>query len=212
MEKATQFRQTDVLLIVGQRGSGKTILGKYLTRSFANKMRTFIFDPMAEFQIGYGKVVYNLSEINLEEDKHIVYNPIKNDSIDEIELYDQICKFVWEKMPNTLFVTDELHNYESKALTRYYRKLITQGRHRNIGMIGISQRYALLNQTTITQSSHIFIFRLIGRDIEVSRQYFGAEIEPLLRNLQEYHFIHFDTRKQGYELKKPISSEIAKNL
>ena len=146
------LKSTDVQVIFGKRGSGKTILGKYLVSKYK---RMFIYDCLGEFA-QFGKVVTNLDQINLDEDNCVVFNPVETE--DSQDTHDMCALFVWQYMPNCLFVSDELHMYQGNSLSPAFKRLITQGRHRGIGMLGISQRYANLNQTIITQSSHVFMF------------------------------------------------------
>ena len=200
-----KLKNTDVICIYGQRGSGKSIMAKYLLLKFP---KYIVFDPLGEYS-RFGKVVFSLEEIN-PEDERIIFNP--RDTPNNEETHDLVSKYVWDNLPNYCFLTDEIHMYQSKALTTNFKKVITQGRHRGIGMICVSQRFANVNQTITTQASHLFLFRLFGRDIETAKTYFGSDIEDLLRQLEEYHYIYWNTKQNNFLPCKPIDKYIASRL
>lgn len=201
-----KIKDTDVITIFGQRGSGKSVMAKYLLQNYP---RFFVYDPLNEY--GHlGKVVTDLDQIDLENDKRIIFNPIKKN--DDLEMHDIISGFVWEYMPNTLFATDEMQMYQSTKLTPNFKKVITQGRHKGIGVLAISQRFANLNQTILTQSHHVFIYSLFGRDIESAKSYFGKKIEESINSLPEYAFIYWNTKSRNWTVSKPLSSEIVSKV
>lgn len=205
-----KFKSSDVITIWGQRGSGKTVMGKYV---LLNWKKWLIYDAVGEFSQKpekYGKVVYDLSEIDLENDKKIIFNPL-NTPNDE-QTHDEVAKFVWEHFQNSLFVTDEIHEYQYRKLTKYFKKIITQGRHFNIGVMGISQRYANVNPTITTQSQHLFVFRMFGRDEEVTKQFFGKKLDERFTNMPEHHFVYYNTGKTDVQFMKPLPEAIVKTL
>jgi len=197
---------TDVISIFGQRGSGKTIMAKYLLSKYP---KYFIYDSLGEYS-KFGRVVFDLDDIDREQDEKIVFNPIYTDN--NQETHDKVSQYIWDYLPHYLFVTDEMHIYQNKNLSKNFMKMITQGRHHGNALMSITQRFANVNQTITTQSNKLFVFNLFGRDIETARGYFGKEISEKIKKLKKYSYLYWDTSNADFSINKPLPTKIVKKL
>lgn len=179
------MKSSDVILIFGQRRSGKTTLAKNILKNSDN-LNLAIFDTLGEFK-DFGVNYYELEKIDWKV-KNIIYNPVYQGATKEN--FDLFAKRVWEN-GNRFLVVDELHNYATTfIITEYFMKIATQGAHRNVGLLGISQRLALLNCSVKTQGTHFFVFRLIGIDIREVVNWIPAEKEQVL-NLNPFEYLYW---------------------
>ncbi|GAF68885.1 unnamed protein product, partial [marine sediment metagenome] len=125
-----------IKLIFGKRGSGKSYLAKKLILA---EPRVFIFDTIGEYTDG---VVFDNYEKLLAfwQDHYrgnfrLIYRPLKPDR--EI---DWICKLVFA-LGDVCFVVEEIDCYcTAYDISDNFAHVIQRGRHKNISLIGITQR------------------------------------------------------------------------
>jgi len=135
--------------ICGQKGTGKsTWERKVLLPKFR---RLVVFDPNDEF------TEFPLWKRGSNEPK-VRYVP-ETDSPQELEM---VAKGVWESWNCLLLVSEaELYLPEGYPLRKvpHVFKIITRGRHRNIGLWADTRRIACLSKTVFGLSEHQIIYR-----------------------------------------------------
>jgi len=158
------LRSFDGITVAGQKGCGKTYLIQYLLPLY---QRVFVFDPTEEFA-DYPR-----------------YIP-KSDSPLELE---RIAKAVWNNGNCVLVVSEaELSLPVNRSLPPSIFKIVTRGRHRNIGMIADTRRIANLNKTVFSLSEWCFIFRHFSpNDIDYLNKFLPRDAKEL-RNLEDRYF------------------------
>lgn len=152
--------------IVGRTQSGKTYFSKYLADRFDGPV--LFINPQKEKLQGYIKTNYE-NDINdiyreLRKKSKINYIPSVDDETAAKELKFLVDYLFQKKLPKfdpVLLVIDETHifsnNKESKSTLR---KIANRGLSYGINALFISQRFANVEYTTVTQSEQHFIFKI----------------------------------------------------
>jgi len=190
-----------ITLIFGKRGSGKSYLAIKLIE---NEPRLVVFDTMGEYEIGvcFGTEEY---ERYLEFWRRVyrtqfrmIYRPIKPDM--EIE---RICELVYS-LGNCCFLVEEIDCYcTAYQISDTFAAIVQRGRHKNITLIGITQRPYGIHRLLTSQAKEIYVFNTNEpRDREYLRTLLGQEIEPKLDALKQYEYVHWQDGKEGLEIGK----------
>jgi len=190
-----------VSLIFGKRGSGKSYLCKKL---IDREPRLLIYDTMGEYTQGvvFGKEHW---ETGLDfwlkhyrQNFRLIYRPLVPDA--EIE---PIAELVFE-CGNICFVVEEIECYcSSFQISEKFAAIVQRGRHKNITLIGISQRPYGINRLLTSQAEEIYVFNTNEpRDRDYLRSLLGQEIEPKLDQLQQYEHIYWQDGQDQLEIRK----------
>lgn len=119
----------------------------------------------------------------------IVYQPV--DPLNEFSL---ICDLVYSS-GDLLFVIEEIDTFlsiNSKGNDFNFLNIIQRGRHRNIDVIGITQRPYSIPAILRSQAKIIYSFRQFeNRDIEWLRQVFSEQAERA-RDLKQFHYLKYE--------------------
>ena len=173
-----------ITLIFGKRGSGKSWLAKKLIE---NEPRLVVFDTMSEYKNGVIFVSEKYDEC-LEFWRKVyrgryrlIYRPIKPDA--EI---GRICDLVYA-VGNCCFLVEEIDCYcTAYQISDTFAAIIQRGRHKDIKLIGITQRPYGINRLLTSQAKEIYVFNTNEpRDREYLRTLLGQEIEPKLDALKQ---------------------------
>jgi DNA helicase HerA-like ATPase len=167
-----KLRSFDSITVCGMKGTGKTWLEKY--GLLPHYETVFVFDTNGEFP------------------EYPSYEP-ETDSPREL---DKVAKVIWEKRNCLLLVSEaELYLPVNGTLPPNVFKIITRGRHRNVGLIADTRRIANLNKTVFGLSEHAFIFRHFSpTDLEYLSKFIPQDVRQLA-SLPDYHFWHYSRGK-----------------
>lgn len=126
-------------------------------------------------------------------------------------------EYAW-KHGGWTFVVDELLYAERLGLRDSIERLLTQGRSKSISTVVGMQRPAWTTRFAISQSTHLFTFRLEGRDIKTVADATTPRIVDVIGNLSGYDFAYFNrrdrtvavgnARKLGTIFQKPTPSPL----
>ncbi len=177
-----------IILIFGKRGSGKSYLANKLIEP---ERRLFVFDTLSEYNQG---VLFGTEEKDqclefwrrvYQKQFRLIYRPINPES--EI---DEICDLIFV-LGNVTFLVEEIDCYCSAyKISPTFAQIIQRGRHKNITLIGITQRPYGIHRLLTSQAKEIYIFNTNEpRDREYLRTLLGQEIEPKLDALEQYQYI-----------------------
>lgn len=190
-----------IILIFGKRGSGKSYLANKLIE---NESRLVVFDTMSEYENG---VVFGTEDYDrflefwkqlYRKQFRIVYRPIIPDAEAEY-----ICDLVYA-LGNCCFLVEEIDCYcTSCQISDSFAAIVQRGRHKNLTLIGITQRPYGINRLLTSQAKEIYVFNTNEpRDREYLRTLLGQEIEPKLDALKQYEYVHWQDGKEGLEIGK----------
>lgn len=100
---------------------------------------------------------------------------------------------VWRQGGWTV-VIDELWYVSRLGLGHMVERLLTQGRSKNISVIIGMQRPVEVTRFAISQATHLFSFRLEGRDIKTVKDATTPRIVPVLETLDGHDFAYYNRR------------------
>jgi len=193
------------IIIVGKKSSGKTYLANHILRAFTN-VSIIVYDFQWSFHDSRAVVVHNITEVFKVFDagqKHVIFQPYDKSET----AFVQYCEGIFERF-NCVALIDEAHVHVSKMKTlKAYNNLILTVRTRGISVISISSRPANLPNNALTNSRHIFAFKLnLESDIKFLQSWLGDQAWELLpkeqrkKNIEmdelpEHSFYYRDTEK-----------------
>jgi len=212
----SNMRTTDVLLVSGKRGTGKTFFVKwYIKEHLLGRVSVFIYDPLWQYG-DLGEVVHDLNEANskqgvMKSNKALVYQPSPED--DNLDVFDDVAGWVLQRK-NIVLVGEEINEYMTpNMITPQFRALVRRGRNYGIGIFAVTHRPAYLSLNFLNMIDHWFIFQQdLKRDLERLYEYMeraNPEIdEDFIAGLPDRHFIHYfrdrDTGKAKAVPMKPV--------
>jgi len=177
-----------VIIVIGKRGSGKS----YLTRKLIEReRRLLVFDTMSEYLEG---VVFDAEEIErfrafwkqtYRRQFRLIYRPL----VPEREI-EEIAELVF-LLGNMTFVVEEVDCYCTPyQISDAFAHIIQRGRHKNITLIGITQRPYGIHRLLTSQAKELYIFSTSEpRDRDYLKSLLGQEIEPMLDALEQYQYV-----------------------
>jgi len=182
-----------IRLVIGKRGSGKSVLTKYLIR---NDRRLVVYDIMSEYVEG---VVFDSGDIGeglemrefwrhvYRRSFRIIYRPL---SVKFEILWLATAVF---SLGDLTFVIEEIDAVCTPFdIPEPMQAIIQRGRHKNIELIGVTPAPFGIHRDLTRQAKDIFIFRTSEpRDIHYLRQLLGERIEPKLAALEQYEFVQW---------------------
>lgn len=198
---------TDITAIFGQRGSGKTDMGKALSRLYR---RLFVIDVVKDWDRKKDGLELVTDDFEVAADflEEKIGSPewracfrfsVDTSSDHQKKVFNAILRTLYMRGEitgeNVCLLIEEVHMYCSPStIEEWLFKVITLGRHANIPMIMSSQRPAQVHKSITSAASHKFIGQLDdARDLK----YFGeisAELPAEIQGLKKYDFIY---RAQG---------------
>lgn len=199
------MKTTDIVIIIGRKGSGKSYLIKHL---FLPQFSSYVIDDhvMERTRNEYADFGYRaryLSEI-VSKPRVNFYDYQKDDS--SFEKIWNAVKLHANRWGDTLFVIDEAHiHFSKKSLPVAQKEVLHENRHYGTGIILASQRIYDINPIAYKQADYIILFYTREpREIEFIRKYISSEVAETVKTLKQYYFVLFDVNNQKVRVHKPI--------
>lgn len=193
----TQFpitwRQGEHVAIIGDTGTGKTFLFSRLVqyRSHVVVFKTKRDDTWREFQ-GFRRVKDARAMDEHYASKLIVDPPYDKQG----EVGADILERSWRQGGWTVGI-DELWYTERLHLRAYIERLLTQGRSEHLTALLGMQRPVFVSRFALSQCTHVFSFRVEGRDTKVIRDAFSDRMVPYIdadspTAIKGHDFVYFN--------------------
>ena len=191
-----------VILILGQRGSGKSYLAGEMLACYS---RYLIYDTLGEYSRGV--IFLSLAELKAFWGKtysgnfRLIYQPVN-----PIEDFDEVCDLVYE-LGDMMFLVEEIDTFcSSQTISTSFANIIQRGRHKDITLIGVSQRPYGINRLITSQAKEIYSFlHREPRDVDYLKFFIGSEAERV-RSLPRYHYLLWQGGK-GIIIRKGLNGE-----
>jgi len=190
-----------ITLIFGKRGTGKSYLANKLILS---ERRLLIYDTLSEYEAG---VIFDTEHAEQFKEfwRHVyrrnfrlVYRPLNPEQ--EI---DEIAELVFA-LGDMTFLVEEVDCYcTSYQISDAFAHIIQRGRHKNISLIGVTQRPFGINRLLTSQAKEIYVFGTNEpRDRDYLKLLLGEQIEPKLDELKQYEYVRWSEGKPDLEIGK----------
>ncbi len=175
-----------IILIFGKRGSGKSYLAQKLIEK---EEHLLIFDTLSEYTEG---VVFEDHEKFIEfwrmvyqHPYRLIYRPLKPS--EEIEMIAELVYLIGD----ICFVVEEIDCYcTAFQISESFAHVVQRGRHKNITLIGITQRPYGIHRLLTSQAKEIYIFNTNEpRDRDYLRILLGQDIDSKLDSLKQYEYV-----------------------
>lgn len=178
---------------IGDTGTGKTFL---LSRLLRMRRYVVVFktkpdpDDDAKWR-GYHRA-RKASAMRDERYDRILLDPIYRDQA--IEGYRMLDR-AW-KSGNWTVCIDELWYAEKLGLRDYIERLLTQGRSKGISVVLGQQRPVTTSRFAISQTTHLFTFRVEGRDAKTIAESTTPRLLPVVDTLTGHDFAYYHRGKR----------------
>ena len=194
------------ITIVGASGSGKSYLANVIMKSL-NGVAVWVFDPNFQFHSSRAMVFNDLTELLKVYDGakrgHYILQPHHNSE-------NTFRRFNAEafKRGNLVIIDDEIHNFCSKQkVIKEFNQGILSGRPRGGSVISISSRPASCPNHVLSNSKHVFAFKLnLESDLKFLEGFLGRDVWMIMpqdkrkrlkdeSQLEEHSFYYRDMDK-----------------
>ena len=169
-ETVLTIKQSDGVMSLGKRGSGKTSLVRFLVSA------------MPQYHYIVIDIVGNLGQFkDAKNCRYHLINPHDEAAI------NAICRGAM-KQGNCMVVMDEVDRLE---YTEALSDLINVGRNYGVGYIATARRTANVHKDILANQTHAFIFKhTYPRDVKVLTEWLNLD-ERTLRHLEQYKCLYF---------------------
>lgn len=201
------IHDSEHVFICGATGSGKSVLADIYCAGMGRVIKLDIKnDTNARRRKGEPvwrglvededfQVVTSLEAVKNSEFQKVIFVP--NVEEQNVELYDELCKYVFEEGDCTLWIDELLLVCESALrFPRYLKHIMVAGRALNARLVACAQRPATIPGFILANMQHYFIFSL-GQPVDRKRMVETVGNDKLLNNPKvKYSFYYY---KEGQD-------------
>jgi DNA helicase HerA-like ATPase len=191
---------TDKIAILAPTRWGKTTLARRLLDAFP---RTFILDVATQFpKEDTDFVVESISELgalskllihHAEKTFRVIRRYPENFDGDYAADLDAVIRLAYA-IGGVMIIADEFQEFMNREhVSRELKTLLLRGRHKGVGITGISQRPAEVSKTFVAQCTHFFLGGFAEpNDLKYIEGILGKSQVNSARNLRISQFIHLE--------------------
>lgn len=193
------FKSTDIFLVLGRRGCGKSYLARRLQEAYPRKV---IFDTLGEYTHDNGIICHSFEEFGqkiLETEKENSFTIIFQFDVEnenQVAEFNQALRVLFYR-GNVLIVIEEVQNFSSPhAMPHWLKSSLLTGRHRGLALMFTTQRPGECHKTIVSQANHVYCGSLHEKnDIDYVRSVLNDKAFQLV-NLPERKFLYFSPGKE----------------
>ena len=204
----SKIKHDEHVFICGATGSGKSFLAEVYTK---NLKKVFVLDVKGLFSWSnmneeeQAKTIIitsvtHLKKFDNENYTHIIYRPEFNEM--ETEFYNEFFEYCYYRKNCCVLVDECMAITTSNNIPVFYKAILTRGRALNVQVYSCSQRPSTISPLCITESTHIFCFRLNSYNDRKKLELFTSQ-KTFLDNLTGHEFFYYNTANG---MVKPIRS------
>ena len=168
------------ICILGSKGSGKSYLANEIMKGL-NGIHVWVYDFNHQFHSSRAIVFNDLTKMLEVSDSakrgHYILQPHDNSE-------NTFRRFNSEafKRGNLVIIEDEIHNFCTKQkMIKEFNQVILSGRPRGISVISISSRPASCPNHVLSNSKHVFAFKLnLESDLKFLESFLGRDVWILM--------------------------------
>lgn len=200
------FGPTDITCIFGQRGSGKSTMGRTIASVYARKI---ILDRLKEWESGdlvtsnlntFGEFI--IQKFNSRRFTSVFQFNVERNSEIQAATFNEVLRIAYKMgeankragylLPTCLLI-EEIHAFTTaNGRKDWLEELATTGRHTLTAMICSTQRPALTSVTLRSQAAHVLIGRLYeSNDLKYCERFLPPGDLERVRNLPPFHFLWY---------------------
>ena len=196
------FSPTDVTIIFGQRGCGKSTLGKKISSCYP---RLIIVDRLREWKDSecdhitddfqsFALFLRDAMRARAGRFKSCFQFQVEAERKDAI--FSQVMRLCYKFGEitglNSAVLVEEVHHFAGPHhVDPWLFESVMTGRHSNQAIICSSQRPASVSKALVSQASHVFCGQLFEKnDIEYLRDFLGDAADQLPK-LPKFKFLHY---------------------
>lgn len=185
----TRWKFGEHVAVVGDTGTGKTYLMSRLLR-----MRQYVVflrvkpDDITFPGFRKSRTAAVLDQLTATQ---VLLDPQYNHQMREA--YKMLDK-VWEQGNWTCAIDEEWYTEQILKLRPMVERMLTQGRSKGISACIGMQRPSQISRFVISQCTHLFVFRIEGRDLQTVKEATTPRIVPAVQNLTGHDFAYFNRK------------------
>lgn len=195
------FGLTDITVIFGQRGSGKSTLGRKIASAYP---RLIVIDRLMEWE-NPDAIYCNTfdafagaikSVINSDTFIIVLQFDVEAKTEAQAETFNHALRLAYKggqiSNKNICVLIEEVHFFASPSLIeKWLFECVMTGRHAGLAIIASSQRPASVHKGLVSQAAHVIIGQLFERrDLEYLDQCIG-ETAWQASTLKKFSFLHY---------------------
>ena len=174
------------LAVAGDTGTGKTYLISKIVQ--LRQYVVFFRTKSDEIKLDGFRKVRSADAMDGNYATRLLLDPIHSHQLREG--YEMLER-AWDQGGWTIVVDEEWYVEKMLKLGPLVERLLTQGRSKKISVVVGMQRPSQISRFILSQATHLFTFRMEGRDMQIMKESTTPRILEPLNALKKYEFVYY---------------------